>query len=77
MALVNCFHLSIPFWTVIFPPLVDVAPTTAAPDKRLSLVTEKREASVTKEKGERGYPKYEQERLARNKDRIAVVLASY
>jgi hypothetical protein len=50
--LVNCFHLSIPFWTGDIPaPLVDVAPTTATPGEAVKFGDEKkRETPVTKEK---------------------------
>jgi hypothetical protein len=48
--LVNCFHLSIPFWTGDIPlPLVDVA--TATPDKAVKFVTEEARSPVTREKG--------------------------
>jgi hypothetical protein len=43
--------------------------TTATPDKTVKFGDgKKREASVTKENGERGYPKYGTKRSQRNKE---------
>jgi hypothetical protein len=51
--LVNCFHLSIPFWTGDIPaPLVDIAPDDRNSGQSAEVwQRKKREAPVTKEKG--------------------------
>jgi len=51
--LVNCFHLSIPFWTGDIPTLlVDVAPDDRGAGQSGEVwQRKKREAPVTKEKG--------------------------
>jgi hypothetical protein len=68
--LVNCFHLSIPVWTGDIPaPLVDVAPEDRDAGQSGEVWRrKKREAPVTKENGERGYPKYGTKRSQRNKE---------
>jgi len=68
--LLNGFHLSIPVWTGDIPaPLVDVGPDDRDAGQNGEVwLRKKRKASVTKENGERGYPKYGTKRSQRNKE---------